>query len=57
MSKTKNIPFFKWDALQWAGQEAAFLFSKTQISEFSILQQFPKFLKDTVPRSFSEVVT
>lgn len=36
MSKTKNIPFFKWDALEWAGQEKVFLFSKTQISEFSV---------------------
>lgn len=52
MSKTKNHSFSNGIFYNKLDKKLLILFSKTQISEFSILHQFPKFLKDIVPRSF-----
>lgn len=52
MSKTKNHSFSNGIFYNKLDKKLLILFSKIQISAFSILHQFPKFLKDMVLRSF-----
>lgn len=52
MGKTKNIPFSNGMLYNELDKELLFCSLRYRFQEFSVLRQFPKFLKDMVPRTF-----